>query len=282
MRLTNKVALVTGSTRGIGNSLAYRLAREGALVVINGTDSETVSKAAEDINHEGLKAIGVKGNVSTMEAGRELVCRVLKKCGKIDILINNAGIVKDQLAINMAAHEWNEVIDVNLTGAFSCISPVLKDMKNRGEGGTIINVTSLAGLNGSFGQANYSAAKAGIVGLTWTLAEEVKKYGINVNAVAPAALTDMTRPIIKKVMRKAEEENTAFPDYWKIGTPEEAAEFMTQLTLDENKCITGQIFSVNGTKIGVYEKPKHTILSDTLYSDKNLKELILLNCEKGE
>ncbi|MCY7917297.1 SDR family NAD(P)-dependent oxidoreductase [Bacillus vallismortis] len=282
MQLANKVALVTGSTRGIGNSLAYRLAREGALVVINGTDSSTIKKAAEDIRHEGLKAIGIKGNVSTMEAGKELVCSVLKECGKIDILINNAGIVKDQLAINMAAQEWNEVIDVNLTGTFSCISPVLKDMKKRGEGGTIINVTSLAGLNGSFGQANYSAAKAGIVGLTWTLAEEVKKHGINVNAVAPAALTDMTRPIIKKVMRKAAEENTAFPDYWKIGTPEDAAEFMIQLALDENKCITGQIFSVNGTKIGLYEKPKQTILSDRFNGEKNLKDLILLNCAEGE
>ncbi|MCO4852516.1 SDR family NAD(P)-dependent oxidoreductase [Bacillus vallismortis] len=280
MRLADKVALVTGSTRGIGNSLAYRLAREGALVVINGTDSETVSKVAKDIRAAGLKAIGIKKTVSTMEDGEEFVCRVLKECGKVDILVNNAGIVKDQLAINMTAHEWSQVIDVNLTGTFSCISPVLKDMKKRGEGGTIINVTSLAGLNGSFGQANYSAAKAGIVGLTWTLAEEIKKYGINVNAVAPAALTDMTKPIIEKVMQKAAEENTALPDYWKIGTSEEAAEFIFQLTLDENKCITGQIFSVNGTTIGLYEKPKQTILSETFNSDFNLKEL--LNCAEGE
>ena len=278
--LKGKVALVTGSSKGIGRSVALRLAKEGAYVGVNGTDKESIDSVVKEIDSFGGKAIGIKESVGTIEGGEQIVHTVLKEYGVIDILVNNAGITRDRMAINMTENEWNEVIGINLSGTFFCIRPTINHMKKRGQGGSILNMTSSAGLMGSMGQVNYSAAKAGILGITWTLSEELKRYDISVNAIAPAALTNMTKPIIEKIQARSIERNEAFPDFWKVGSPDDVANLVLYLSLEENREISGGVFSVNGNKVGLWERPKHKILFNQTMTPAELKEAFFRYFEK--
>lgn len=258
--LQEKVVLITGSTRGIGRSMAIQMAKEGALIAVNGTNGNNVKAVVDDIKTRGGQAVGICESVASIYGAERIVNKTLENFGKLDILINNAGITRDQLLVKMSDQSWNEVLDVHLTGTFACTRAAVQHLKSRGEGGCIINLTSTAGLMGTVGQVNYSAAKAGILGMTFTLAEELKRYGIRVNAIAPAALTDMTKPVIERIQTKCKEENKEFPDYWKVGSPEDVANLATLLA-SNSSTVTGKVFSVNGSKIGIWEKPSHTELS---------------------
>ncbi|PQP84818.1 3-oxoacyl-ACP reductase [Paenibacillus sp. PCH8] len=258
MLLEGQVAVITGSSRGIGRATAMRMAQEGARVVINGVQEGGVWDVVQLIRDQGGTAIGVVESVASMVGGERIISEGLREFGKIDILVNNAGVVHDKMAHKMSETEWDLVLNSHLKGAFACIRSVLSGMRERREG-SIVNMVSVAGLTGMIGQLNYSAAKAGMIGMTRTLSLELESYGINVNAVAPAALTDMTRPYIERAKQTSEMNGESFPEYWKVGSPEDVAELTLSLCLPRSRRVTGQIFSVNGGKIGVWSPPEHRI-----------------------
>ncbi|WHX47067.1 SDR family NAD(P)-dependent oxidoreductase [Paenibacillus woosongensis] len=260
MHLNQQTAVITGSSRGIGRAIALRMAQEGARVVVNGTDASRVNAVVEEIRQNGGVAIGIAEPVHTMEGGARIISAATAEFGQVDILVNNAGIIRDQMAHKLGEEDWDAVISIHLKGAFSCIRAALPGMRERRQG-CIINMTSTAGLTGTAGQLNYSAAKAGLLGMTWTLALELRHYGISVNAIAPAALTDMTAPYIERARRDAEAAGQNLPDYWRVGTPEEAAELAVALSLPQTRGISGEIFSVNGGDIGLWARPKHELLT---------------------
>lgn len=255
MGLNGHVAIITGSTRGIGYSIAKQLVLQGASVIINGRNIEQVEKAIFQLQSIGGKVAGIAKPVEFSETGEELINLALKKFGKVNSLINNAGIVYDKMSDKMSDHEFSKVIDVHVKGTFFCARAFVRELKKQGVSGHIINMTSTAGLEGTIGQANYSAAKAAINALTWTLAKELKKYDIQVNAIAPAALTDMTRPYVEKAERTAAKKGLPLPHYWEIGSPDEVANFVLKLIEYPNILETGAIYGVNGQSSGKWHPP---------------------------
>jgi len=251
-----KVAIITGSTRGIGLATAQKLAQEGYAVVINGRNIDRVEEVVQDIQNGGGKACGVAGEIQKEETCEKLVKKAVDTFGRVDILINNAGIVHDRISYKMSIDEWDEVINVHLRGAFLCTKSVVNEMIKQQTEGTIINMISTAGLEGVIGQVNYSAAKAGLLGMTLTLAKELKKKNIRVIAIAPAALTDMTKPYVENAKKEAERKGTDLDSYWKIGTAEDIAKFIYQLLKHNTLKYTGEIFQVNGQKIYRWLPPK--------------------------
>ncbi len=254
-----KVVLITGSTRGIGKSIAKHLSRSDYCVVVNGTNQMLIDEVVADIHAIGGKAAGYCANIADASEVSALVAFTIETFGQIDVLIHNAGNLADQKCIKMTDEQWQSVIDVHLNGAFYCIRRVLPYLMN---GGDIILMTSTAGLMGSAGQVNYSAAKAGLLGMLYTLASELKPYSIRVNAITPAALTDMTRPVIEHLTEKYAKRNEPFPEFWKVGSSDDIAIFIDELLHYDDDCLTGEIFGVNGTKITRWEKPKATISAD--------------------
>lgn len=259
-----KVAIITGSTKGIGKAIATLFVENGISVIINSRNEESVQHVVSQLTKMGGRATGVAGAVELPETGEKLVQAALKQFGRVDYLINNAGIIRDHLITNMSTKDFFDVINVHVNGAFYCTKPFIEALKQDHRSGHIINMTSLAGLVGNVGQTNYSAAKAALCGMTWTLAKELKKDRIQVNAIAPAAETDMTRPYIEKARKKAQAKGEELPDYWKIGTPEDVAHFT--LRLIQNKHISGEIFGVNGQKIVRWSKPTMCENEDFLLS----------------
>ncbi|MFD1736436.1 SDR family NAD(P)-dependent oxidoreductase [Bacillus salitolerans] len=257
MVFKDEVVIVTGSTKGIGRSIAIQLAKLGAAVVINARNEEDVKKVVQEIISFGGRATGAAGKVEDIETGRKLVKAAHDCFGRITVVVNNAGIIRDRLFIKMTENEWDDVISCHLRGAFCTTSAVVPYMIEHGIKGTILNMTSTAGLEGTVGQSNYSAAKSGILGLTWTLSKELKKAGIGVFAIAPAALTDMTRPYIEKAEERARVRMEPLPDYWKIGSTEDVAAFIARLLEKREQLESGQIFSVNGKKIGKWNPPTY-------------------------
>jgi 3-oxoacyl-[acyl-carrier protein] reductase len=239
--LQGKVAIITGSSRGIGKETALALGKQGAKVVVNYTNSK---EAAEDvvkiIGESGSEAIAIKGDISKSEEVDHLIKSTLEHFGRIDILVNNAGITRDTLLLRMKLEDWQKVIDLNLTGVFLCTKAVIKTMVKQ-RSGRIINITSVAGLMGNPGQANYSAAKAGVIGFTKTVAKEVASRGITVNAVAPGFIeTDMTHGLNNDEILKMIPLN-------RFGKPEEIAGMIGFLAGDPAAAyITGQVFNVDG------------------------------------
>ncbi|MBZ8181664.1 3-oxoacyl-[acyl-carrier-protein] reductase [Oscillatoria salina] len=239
--LQNKVAIVTGASRGIGRAVALALASEGAKVIVNYARS---SQAAEDLVAEitsaGGEAIALQADVSDESQVDNLVKQTLEKLTKIDILVNNAGITRDTLLLRMKPADWQAVIDLNLTGVFLCTRAVSKLMLKQ-KSGRIINIASVAGQMGNPGQANYSAAKAGVIGFTKTVAKELAPRGITVNAIAPGFIaTDMTSDL------KSEEILKYIP-LNRYGKPEEVAGMVRFLAADPAAAyITGQVFNVDG------------------------------------
>ncbi|NEQ21558.1 MAG: 3-oxoacyl-[acyl-carrier-protein] reductase [Microcoleus sp. SIO2G3] len=240
-RLRDRVAIVTGASRGIGRAVALALASEGANVVVNYASS---SNAAEEvvaaITEAGGNAIASQADVSKVEQVDALLNTTLEKFGRVDVLVNNAGITRDTLLLRMKPEDWQAVIDLNLTGVFLCTKAVSKGMLKQ-RSGRIINIASVAGQMGNPGQANYSAAKAGVIGFTKTVAKELASRGITVNAVAPGFIsTDMTSDL------KSEEILKYIP-LGRYGEAEEVAGMVRFLAADSAAAyITGQVFNVDG------------------------------------
>lgn len=248
-----KTVLITGASRGIGRSIAIQLAFSGYQVIINGTKQAFIDEVVREIYSFGGEATGYCADIADPSAVTSMVETVISKYGKIDILIHNAGNLHDQKCLKMTDEQWHSVIDVHLNGAFHSISRVLPHMIP--QGGDILIMTSTAGLVGSVGQVNYSAAKAGILGMVWTLADELAPYQIRVNAIAPAALTDMTRPVIEHIKEKCTRRGEPFPEYWQVGDADDVARFVETLLAQPDQDLTGEIFGINGSKVTKWAKP---------------------------
>jgi len=241
MKLKGRVAFITGAAQGIGKSIAEALAKEGADIIISDINIELATSTAKEIGNLGVKAIAVKTNVADSASVTQSVDEAVKALVKIDILINNAGITKDNLLIRMKDEDWEAVLNVNLKSMFLCtkaIAPLM--MKNRW--GRIINIASIVGEMGNFGQANYSAAKAGAIGFTKTVARELASRGITCNAIAPGFIdTAMTQKLSEEVKKKLSEQIPLS----RLGTPEDIANAAVFLCADADY-ITGQVINVNG------------------------------------
>lgn len=245
MNLENKVAIVTGASRGIGKAIALKLAKDGADVVVTATTLETAQKTAKEIEAIGRKALPLAVNVADFSNAESLVASAFETFSKVDILVNNAGITKDNLLIRMTQEQWDDVLSVNLKGAFNCIRAIARKlMKQRS--GKIINITSVVGIMGNAGQANYSASKAGVIGLTKSVARELASRNIQVNAVAPGFIdTDMTDAIPDDMRENLE---NSIP-LGKIGSTDDIAAAVAFLASDESNYITGQVLNVDGGMI---------------------------------
>jgi 3-oxoacyl-[acyl-carrier protein] reductase len=240
--MSKRVALVTGASRGIGRSIAFSLCHAGFDTVFASRDIENDAAIAEEIRACGCQSMTVNLDVSSAESIKAGFAKVLAAKTRIDVLVNNAGITRDGLAIRMKPADWESVLDTNLQGSFLCIQQVLQGMM-RSRWGRIVNITSVVGQAGSAGQANYAASKAGLIGLTKSLAQEMAARNITVNAVAPGYIaTDMTKGLPEEVKTKI----LASVPLGRMGTPEDIAAAVKFLASDDASYITGQVLAVNG------------------------------------
>ena len=245
MKLTGKVALVTGAAQGIGRAIALLLARNGADIVVSDINLEKAEETAKEITAIGPKATAVKVDVSNLSDVERMVEAIIEKLAKIDILVNNAGITRDKLILRMTEDDWDAVLGVNLKGTFNCTKTVIRHMAKQ-RSGKIVNIASVVGEMGNAGQANYSASKAGVIGLTKTIAREYAQRGINVNAIAPGYIET---PMTDALPEKAKEELKRLIPMERLGKPEDVAEAVLFLVCEESSYITGQVLNVNG---GIY------------------------------
>src|SRR5262245_14096405 len=241
MALAGRVALVTGAGSGIGEATARRFAAEGAVVVVNDVDGDRARAVATAIGKDGGKAAAVGADVTRRDDVERLVAGIVAEHGRLDVLINNAGINRDAMSHKMTEEQWDQVLTVNLKGTFLCAQAALPRMRERGWG-RVVNTSSIGSL-GNIGQANYSASKAGVIGLTKTLALEYAKYGVTVNCVAPGAV--MT-PMLAGVPDQIREKITAGIPVGRIAEPREIAAVHAFLASDEAAFITGQVIFVDG------------------------------------
>ena len=242
MTLKEKVALVTGAGRGIGEAIALTLAREGADIIVNDFDTEGAQSTARKIEAEGRRALVDGANIADREQVEEMFRTIRDTFGRLDILVNNAGITRDGLLLKLSEENWDQVMAVNLKGVFNC-TQLAAGMMSEQMSGKIVNLSSASAQMGNIGQVNYAASKAGVIGMTKTLAKELAKFNINVNAVAPGfILTPMTEAVPDKVK-----------DYLikgiplgRAGTPEDVANAVCFLVSENSAYITGQVIACNG------------------------------------
>lgn len=242
MSLNGKIALVTGAAQGIGREIALALANDGADVAICDVNLEAAQKTAADIETKGRKSLALKANVAASADVTAMIDQVVEKFGRIDILVNNAGITRDGLILRMKDEDWDLVLSINLKGAFLCTKAALRYMSKQ-RGGTIINIASIVGAMGNAGQANYVASKAGLIGLTKTIAREYANRGVTANAVAPGFIeTAMTQALPENVRQELAKQIPM----GKLGTPEDVANAVRFLASPWASYISGQVIHVNG------------------------------------
>lgn len=241
--LTGKIAVVTGASRGIGREIAVTLASKGATVVVNYNGSAAkAEEAVKAIEAAGGKAEAVQCNVSDYEKAAELMDYVVKQYGRVDILVNNAGITRDNLLMKMSEEDFDAVLNTNLKGAFNCVRHVARQMLKQ-KAGRIINISSVSGVLGNAGQANYCASKAGLIGLTKSVARELASRGITVNAVAPGFIdTEMTQ-VLPDAVKAAATEQIPMKHF---GETKDIANTVAFLASEDARYITGQVISVDG------------------------------------
>ena len=253
MLFKDRVVIVTGSTRGIGKEIAHAFAKEGAIVVITGRTEEAAQKVSSEFNNSGLQTTGVDCDVTNFESVQKTFNKILDKYKSIDILVNNAGITKDNLLLRLNETDWDDVIKVNLKGVYNCTKVAVKAMLKQasagggsasgGQKGKIVNITSVIGITGNSGQANYAASKAGIIGFTKSIAKEIASRGITVNAVAPGYIeTDMTAQLNEKTR---EQVLNQIP-LGRLGKANDVAGVCLFLASPEANYITGQTIVVDG------------------------------------
>ena len=266
--LEGKVAIVTGAGRGIGRGVAIALAEAGASVVVDdpgvsvdgaGSDQSPADEVVTEIKANGGQAIACYESVGTMEAGEKIIKTALDSFGKLDILATPAGILRDRMIFNMAEEEWDAVIQTHLKGHFALIKPASVIFRQQ-RSGRIITFTSGAGLSGNTGQANYSAAKGGIAGLTRTAALDLGRYGITVNCIAPAAMTRMTKSVPDSAREKRQQQGLAKKSQTMsmLGDADDIAPMVVYLASEEAWYINGHVFMVHGGNIGWYPIPEPT------------------------
>lgn len=274
-RLEGKNIIVTGSSRGLGRAFAIAMAAEGANVVVNGTNQGALEAVARDIRNAGGSVIAVAGSVAEESVAQTLVARCDEAFGSVDVLVNNAGIVRDRTMLKMSMDEFDEVVAVNLRGAFACMREAGRAMRETG-GGQIIQIISNSGLTGGFGQANYAASKAGMMGLLRTAVLELSRFSIRTNAVWPIAATDMTEVVFERAAAAAKERGEASPEPSALGfgTPEEVAAGLVWLASDAAAHLNGQCVTFNGRKTALWTHPeeRHVTFRDTPFSVDDLAD----------
>ncbi|WP_327700770.1 SDR family oxidoreductase [Streptomyces decoyicus] len=262
MDLHGKVAVVTGSGRGLGLGYAQALAAAGAAIVVNDVDQDAVDAAVATITAAGGRAAGVVAAVGGSAAAEELMDTAVREFGRLDVLVTNAGILRDRVLWKMTDDDFDDVVRVHLRGTFTCARAAAVRMREQGTGGRLVLISSPAGQRGNFGQTNYAAAKAGIVAMARTWAMELGRSGITVNAVVPVAATDMTKtvPAFAPVIEEAERTGTPLPDWLRkdegLGTVEDVAGLMTFLASDASEAVTGQAIGIGGDRLALWAHPK--------------------------
>ncbi|MGJ0203448.1 SDR family oxidoreductase [Leucobacter sp. gxy201] len=261
MTLAGKVAIVTGSGRGLGLAYAQELARQGASVVINDVDAATAAEAVASIETVGGKATAVVAPVGPTETAQQLVAAAVETFGRLDILVTNAGVLRDTVLWKMSDEDFDLVIDVHLRGTFTCVREAAAYMREQGEGGRIIAIGSPTGQRGNFGQTNYAAAKAGIVGMVRTWALELKRAGITANAVIPVAATAMTATVpYFHAAVEAEAQGEVMPAFFRhdlgFGDAGDVAPLIAYLASDDAAGVTGQAIGVGGDRLQVWGHPE--------------------------
>ena len=242
----DKVAMITGATRGIGKQIALTLANEGYNIVLNyRTKNDELIQAKNEIESKNVKCLTVQGDVTNFEDCKQMIESAIKEFGKIDVLINNAGITKDMLLARMKEEDFKQVIDVNLVGTFNMTKNVISYMM-KARNGRIINISSVVGIAGNAGQTNYSASKAGIIGFTKSLAKEVASRNILVNAVAPGFIETNMTDVLKQEVKDEIAKNIPLK---RMGTPQDVANVVKFLASEDSSYITGQVISVDGGMI---------------------------------
>ncbi len=263
MSLAGKVAIVTGSGRGLGLAYARELARQGAAVVVNDVDAAVADEAVRTIQSDGGKAAAVVAPVGGSDVAKQLVDAAVSEFGRLDILVTNAGILRDKSLLKMTDDDFDAVINVHLRGTFTCAREAFGYFKENGIAGRIIAIGSPTGQRGNFGQTNYAAAKAGIVGMVRTWALEMKKAGVTANAVIPVAATAMTKtvPYFQKAV-EADERGEAMPAFFRhelgFGTADDVAGLVAFLASDAAAGVTGQAIGAGGDRLQVWSHPEAT------------------------
>ncbi|MGW6755632.1 SDR family NAD(P)-dependent oxidoreductase [Streptomyces sp. NPDC055006] len=259
--LTGKVAVVTGSGRGLGLAYATALAAAGACVVVNDLDAEVAEQAAKSIVEAGGRAVAEAVAVGTAEAADRLVARAVDSFGRLDVMVTNAGILRDRVLWKMTDDDFDAVVSTHLRATFTCARAAVVRMREQGEGGSLVLVSSPAGQRGNFGQTNYAAAKAGIAAMTRTWSMELSRSGITVNAVVPVAATSMTEtiPTFAPYIEQWKQ-GSPLPDFLRkgegFGTPEDCAALVPFLASDAARDVTGQCIGIGGDKLTLWSHPQ--------------------------
>lgn len=261
MELSGKVAVVTGAGRGLGRAYAEALAAAGAAVIVNDVDGNAAAAVADGIIAAGGRAVAVAAPVGSAETADRLVGTAVKEFGRLDVMVTNAGILRDRVLWKMSDEDFDAVIDVHLRGTFTCARAAAVRMREQGTGGRLILVSSPAGQRGNFGQTNYAAAKAGIVAMARTWAMELARANITVNAIVPVAATEMTKtiPVFAPIIEESERTGQPLPQWLRrdegLGTVEDVAPLVVYLASDASAEVTGQAIGIGGDRLALWSHP---------------------------